>query len=88
MTATEDRCVLSDLPPAMCAHCRKQTLDFDPAEIDDDPGIQDPDEAEYGAAFPARYDGRCTECGQRIHQGDTIRPLVLGGGYVHDGCAS
>jgi hypothetical protein len=35
-------------------------------------------------AFPARYNGTCPECGQRIRPGQMIR--VWDEGFVHDAC--
>lgn len=86
-TATA-RCDLTDLLVDQCAHCRKHDLDFDPAALDEGIELVDRDQSEYGPPFPAQYPGRCTDCGQRIHEGDTIRSCVLAGGYVHDGCQS
>lgn len=53
---TEDRCELTELLRAECAHCRKQDLPK-PPPLD---------------WFPARYDGWCALCRKPIEVGDEI----------------
>jgi hypothetical protein len=66
-----ERCELTDLDKASCAHCR---------------GIVDlPVDRSFGPWFPARYEGRC-RCGQRWNVGDSIR-VIPGGFYEGECCA-
>ena len=39
-------------------------------------------------AFPARYNGRCGSCDERIREGDLIRfDMNSDSNFVHDDCA-
>lgn len=79
MTATrEARCERSDLPPAMCAHCRGH-FDVVPTETT-------LTEDDIGPRFTARYSGHCGACDGWIRTGETIGALVDGGGFACPGC--
>jgi hypothetical protein len=72
------RCIVTDLPPEMCAHCRK--LPPLPTDVFDEPAEAPP------PWFLARYDGRCVSCGHWIEGGiDEIRSDGSGG-YVCREC--
>lgn len=78
MTATEDRCPLTELPKTGCSHCRGDRSH--PAE---------PDRVtleEVGARFDAGYDGHCGNCGGRIRTGDVIARLLDGSGWACTEC--
>jgi hypothetical protein len=55
-TATEQECVLTELPVSMCAHCRKHEL-------------PEPGPLQW---FTAQFRGRCVTCGDTINPGAEI----------------
>jgi hypothetical protein len=72
---TDGRCQLTDLPPAMCAHCRQPA----PARRAPRPSSR------YGPWFPAGYRGRCADCDSGLDPGDRIRANGHGG-YLCQHC--
>ena len=72
MTSAPQRCDLTDLLVAQCAHCCGHTLPTDqPADL--------------GPTFTARYAGICAGCGDQFDAGDQIRADGAGG-YLCDDC--
>lgn len=67
-----DRCDLTELPAAMCAHCLGHT---DPPKPS----------SRLGPWFTAAYGGRCVNCDDDYGPGDRIRADGEGG-YLGDCC--
>jgi hypothetical protein len=68
------RCDLTDLDVTMCAHClgHKEERATPTEDFADRP------------SFAARYEGRCTGCGEPFHPGDQIRMAAVG--WIADCC--
>ena len=68
------RCDLTDLDEAFCAHClgHKEERATPADDFSDRPW------------FTARYDGRCTGCGEPFAPGDPIRMASVG--WIADCC--
>lgn len=71
---TEDRCPVTELLRAQCAHCR--LLDLPPAH-------------RIGSGFAAAYPGQCWVCEVPYLPGDRIRSVTDadGSGYLGPCCA-
>jgi hypothetical protein len=69
------RCELSDLPVDQCA-CRIHAPKPDPQQA-----------FVIVARFPARFDGNCENCDNRMHEGDPIA-RTQDGYYVCSECMS
>jgi len=70
---SDERCELSDLPPAQCA-CRIHG----PRE----------ETTPTATIYAARWRSRCRECLESIDVGTLITPSPLAdGGYVHEQCS-
>ncbi len=72
---TTERCPVTELIVTGCAHCRglnpeRHTQPRKPASW---------------PAFPARFGGHCSGCGERFEPGTRIRPDGQGG-YLADCC--
>lgn len=83
--ALRERCHLTDLLVAECAHCRPAPPRPPalPAEL---AGLDFGDEpAGAGPVFTAAYYSTCGGCGSGIQPGDEVR--MLDGEAVHEGCA-
>lgn len=74
----EDRCPVTELLRAQCAHCRP---------VDPENGLPLGHRQGYGRPFRARYPGRCADCREPFAEGDEITPRTDGSGYVCEGCA-
>jgi hypothetical protein len=67
---TDERCERTELIVTQCAHCLGHTdpvadaLAGEPARHVEDP--------EVPVRIPAQFPGRCPDCGEHIHIGDTI----------------
>lgn len=70
---SEDVCVISDLPPVSCAHCR---------------GDDRPVRTQSSHPFTAKFAGECAGCGFDVKVGDTVRFAHYGRLYHadHRGC--
>ena len=67
-----DRCPITELLSAECAHCKGVDLPRD-------------EQPERGPWFPARYIGLCSACGWEFSLGEKIRADGRGG-YLADCC--
>jgi hypothetical protein len=70
-----DRCVVTELLPDECAHCRRIP----------DPG-REPAPARAVVTITAGYPGRCADCGEPFRAGATITADPEGHGWVADCC--
>ncbi len=84
----DDRCPMTDLLRSACAHCRTPRRGTSPqpgsAEAALNPGLYE--HAYSPPVFPARYDGRCDACSERIYEGDDI--CMVSGYAVHADCVT
>lgn len=82
MTTTE--CPRSDLPPAMCWHCRGHEHIQVPDLDDELSGDIHWTPRTPPAAVPARVGGKCRSCEHPIERGELI--IEGDAGWVHDEC--
>lgn len=69
------RCLMSDLEPSQCAHCRGSV------SLEDAPRSE---VSSTGPLFEAQYPGKCAGCGDPIEPGDSI--AKAGASYVCGEC--
>jgi hypothetical protein len=73
---SEERCELTELIKAQCAHCRTPPRPRFVEALFDTPGNDDEDAVV--AIFTARFDGRCARCDGFFYSGDWISRTAAG----------
>ena len=77
----EARCDNTDLLISQCAHCRG-LADIETQALLDRAAL-----IATGQWFPARYAGKCTQCGERFGEGAAIGGFTVEtGGWVAECC--
>lgn len=80
----DERCELTDLITAQCAHCRTPSK---PVFTEALFTVPKDDGNEPVATFPARYAGRCADCDGFFEAGDWISRTGQGE-YICDECGT